>query len=111
MIFACVVELTYYFTAQVLVDNPNLSALQIMKTTRKMMKGNKFRLFNLFFSMILYFMASYLLNMTLLGIYLPFGEILLHPILSAFTTMFYHDISDRKKWYKDAIQAEFHAYN
>ena len=83
----------YALTPFLLVDCPELSALQCIKLSNRMMKGHKFDLFYLYLS----FIGWGLLCILTLGI----GFLWLIPYMQTATAAFYEDV---KKQYQDGIE-------
>ena len=84
----------YALTPYLLVDCPDLSALQCIKLSNEMMKGHKFDLFYLYLS----FIGWILLAILTLGI----GMLWLIPYMQTSTASFYLDV---KAQYQQKLEA------
>lgn len=74
--------LAYSQADYILAENPNISAVEAMKKSRKMMKGNKWSLFCLGLSFI---------GWIILSAFVPAGVLLLTPYIEAANAAFYLD--------------------
>lgn len=79
-----IMSLAYSMTPFIIYDNPELSAPEAIRLSRKMMKGHKFDLFYLYLS----FLGWILLCILTLGI----GLIWLMPYMVTSTASFYEDV-------------------
>ncbi len=80
---------SYRMTFYILAENPNLSATEALAQSKKMMKGNKWRLFCLEFS----FIGWILLSMLTFGM----GMVLLTPYVKASEACFYKVVSEKQE--------------
>jgi uncharacterized membrane protein len=78
---------SYAMTLYIISDNPTISANDAITQSRKMMDGNKFRLFLLYLSYI----GWYLLGIITFGL----AVIYIAPFIKAAELEFYHDIKNR----------------
>lgn len=80
---------SYRMTFYILAENPNLSAKEALAQSKKMMKGNKWRLFCLEFS----FIGWILLSMLTFGI----GMVFLAPYMITAEACFYKVVSEKQE--------------
>lgn len=78
---------SYAMVPYILAENPNLSAKEVLQLSKRMMTGNRFRLFCLQFS----FIGWILLSILTLGV----GSIFLAPYQVAAEACFYKEISEQ----------------
>ncbi len=76
---------SYSMTPYIIAETENISAKEALRTSKEMMRGNRFRLFCLHFS----FIGWEILSVLSLGI----GFLWLNPYINAATTDFYRDVS------------------
>lgn len=81
--------LDYIMIHYVIADDPNVSAIEAMKRSKSMMRGNRWRLFVLHLS----FLGWYLLSYASFGI----GFLWYYPYIEASTAAFYRDIAGTKQ--------------
>lgn len=80
-----IMSYAYSMAGYIMTENPEMSAKEAMEVSKKMMQGNKWRLFCLQFSFI---------GWTILGsLTLGIGFLWINPYMNAATTAFYDDIS------------------
>ncbi|MFP4478846.1 MAG: DUF975 family protein [Candidatus Izemoplasmatales bacterium] len=79
---------SYAMTFYILADNPDLKPTQAIRQSQEMMKGNKWRLFKLYFS----FIGWFILAILTLGI----GYIFLEPYVQLSVANFYEDLHEKK---------------
>lgn len=82
-------KLDYIMIPYVIADDPNVSAIEAMKRSKSMMRGNRWRLFVLHLS----FLGWYLLSYASFGI----GFLWFCPYIEASTAAFYRDIAGTKQ--------------
>ena len=82
------VSYAYSMAHMIMADYPNVGAIQALRLSRQMMKGNKFRLFCLDFS----FFGWYMLGACACGL----GGYVVTPYQYVARAAFYHEISNRK---------------
>ena len=80
---------SYAMTFYIMCDNPEMSGNDAITLSRKMMKGNKFRLFCLYFS----FIGWMILSVFTFGI----GYLFLYPYMSMATAEFYEDLKAQQE--------------
>lgn len=81
-------SLDYSMIPYVIADDPDVSAIEAMKRSKSMMRGNRWRLFVLHLS----FLGWYLLSYASFGI----GFLWFYPYIEASTAAFYRDIAGTK---------------
>lgn len=96
VVLMILVEYRYAFCFMIMAEYPEIRAIDALRNSATLMKGNKWRLFCLHFSFI---------GWSLLATLVPFGigMIFLSPYLNAATAAFYDDIANRTA----AKEAEF----
>lgn len=77
----------YSMVDYIMAENPNMSVMDILRESKRMMKGNKWRLFCLQFS----FIGWSILAELALGI----GHLWLNPYIGQAEASFYHEVSGR----------------
>ena len=87
MVISIPVSYMYSMAHFIMADYPNVGAVEALRSSRNMMKGNKFRLFCLELSFI---------GWALLGSCFVFGSYVVTPYQYAARAAFYHDISNRR---------------
>lgn len=87
-VISSVLTYMYRFSYMVLAEYPHMGALEAMRISRTMMKGNKWRLFCLDFSFIGWFILAGLFTCGL-------GAIAIYPYREAAFAAFYDDIAHR----------------
>ena len=80
-----IMSYAYSMAGYIMTENPEMSAKEAMEVSKKMMQGNKWRLFCLQFS----FIGWMILGSLTLGI----GFLWINPYMNAAVTSFYDDIS------------------
>ena len=80
---------SYAMTFYIMCDNPEMSGNDAITLSRKMMNGNKFRLFCLYFS----FIGWMILSVFTFGI----GYLFLYPYMSTATAEFYEDLKAQQE--------------
>ena len=73
----------------ILLDDPDKGPIQCMRESARLMSGHKWRLFNLYFSFFLWYIASNIVT-TLIGA--PILNVYLTPYLNLTTANFYNEI-------------------
>ncbi len=87
-IFSVIVNYRYALCTYILAEYPELSAIDVLKNSASLMRGNKFRMFCLQLS----FIGWILLSILTCGI----GMVFLSPYLYAADAAFYHEVSGRQ---------------
>lgn len=95
-VISMIVTYQYYFVPYILAEYPTVGVLDALRSSRNLMKGNKFRLFCLQFSFIGW---ALLAGCCTCGL----GMLVLNPYMTASATAFYHEIARRD----DAKTVEF----
>lgn len=83
-----IASLSYSMAYYILLENPEMSALEAIKASKDLMKGYKFKLFCLDLS----FIGWQLLSTLTFGL----GDLVLRPYIEAARAVFYREIKDKK---------------
>ncbi len=88
-----VISLRYSLAVFILMDDPEKGPVQCMKESGRLMRGHKWRLLKLYFSFILWYIASNLVT-NLIGA--PLLNIYLTPYINLSTAVFYNELVHRE---------------